>query len=179
MGLFSKLFGEVNRQVVRTATNEIVKNVQDKAYQAYGQPQQPSQPQPDTQYAQQGQYNNAPQPEGPSGFSWGPTMPAEDNQYSYQGSYIDYFMNIFRYEFPEYQINCQPSANMQYVLITFTRNYETALVVELLSKSSAVKKWRNNCKRTGTPYLRFYHNVEGWWNTRSYVITRTKNALNK
>ena len=29
----------------------------------------------------------------------------------------------------------------------------------------------------GIPYLRFYYNHEGWWNTRSYVTRRIANAL--
>ena len=175
MGLFSKLLGDVNRQLARTAANEIVKNVQQRANTPQpAQQQNPSQP-----YAQPQPQAAAPEELGPSGFSWGPTMPAEENQYSYKGSYIDYFMNIFRAEFPQYQITCKPSENMQYVLITFNAANRTALVVELLSRTSSVTKMRNNCRKTGTPYLRYYHNVEGWWNTRSYVITRTRIALSQ
>lgn len=174
MGLFSKLLGEVNRQVARTATNELIKTAQQQAQQ---QGQQPAS-QPNAYPQNTAQNNNtSPVPDGPSGFSWGPTMPAEENQYNFQGSYIDYFMNIYRSEFPQYEISCQPSSNWQYVLITFSREHQTALVVELLSKTSSVVKMRNACRKNGTPYLRFYHNVEGWWNTRSYVVTRTRNAL--
>ncbi len=168
MGLFSKLLGDVNRQLVRTATNEAI-----KGFQQPSSAPQPSQTVPQ-QASPQAAAQNVP---GPSGFSWGPIMPDEENQYSYGGSYLDYFMNIYRSEFPQYQIDCKPSSNMQYVLITFSMNNQTALVVELLSKSSGVKKMRNVCGRNGIPYLRFYHNVEGWWNTRSYVITRTRSAL--
>lgn len=176
MGLFSKILGDVNRQIARNVTNEVIKTMQQGNTPGQTAPQQtvPQQNVPQQNVQQQ---TVAPQQPGPSGFSWGPTMPAEENQYSYKGNYVDYFMNIFRAEFPQYQISCSPSRNMQYALITFSLNSRTALVVELLSKSSSVQKWRNNCRSLGTPYLRFYHNVEGWWNTRSYVITRTRNAL--
>ena len=169
MGLFSKLLGDVNRQLARTAANEIVKNVQQQATTPQPAPQQnPSQP-----YAQAA----APEELGPSGFSWGPTMPAEENQYSYKGSYIDYFMNIFRAEFPQYQITCKPSENMQYVLITFNAANRTALVVELLSRKSSPVKLRQSCRQQGIPYLRFYYDYEGWWNTRAYVNDRVRKAL--
>ena len=29
----------------------------------------------------------------------------------------------------------------------------------------------------GIPYIRFYYDHEGWWNTKSYVIRRTSEAL--
>lgn len=167
MGLFSKFLGDLNRQIANNLTNEVIKKTEHQTNTS-------SHAQTEDAWSSQEESSKK---TGPSGFSWGPDMPEEENQYSYDGNYIDYFMNIYRSEFPEYRISCTPSGNMQYALIVFSQNDRTALIVELLSKSSSVKKWRNNCRKSGIPYLRYYHNVDGWWNTRSYVITRTRSAL--
>ncbi len=60
---------------------------------------------------------------------------------------------------------------------SFIKNGKCALVVELFSGKSAAKKLREDCRRAGIPYLRYYIDVEGWWNTKKYVIERTRNAL--
>ena len=31
--------------------------------------------------------------------------------------------------------------------------------------------------KEGVPYLRFYKDHEGWWNARSYVVSRIEKAL--
>ena len=33
------------------------------------------------------------------------------------------------------------------------------------------------CAAAAIPYLRFYHNHDGWWNTRAYVTQRVRGAL--
>ena len=113
----------------------------------------------------------------PSGLSWGEEMPAEENQYSFNGSYVEYFKNIFNAEFSEYQITCEEAKNYRATVFTFTKDGKKALVVELLSKSSDAKKLRRVCAEQGIPYLRYYHDYHGWWNTRSYVTERTRKAL--
>lgn len=110
--------------------------------------------------------------------SWGTEMPAEENQYSFPGSYVDYFLSVFDEEFPEYKIACADGKSYNpSTVITFWKGGDKALVVELLSDKSEVVRLRNACRRQGIPYLRFYYNHKGWWNTRSYVVSRTRAAL--
>ena len=61
----------------------------------------------------------------------------------------------------------------------FTKNAERCLVVELLSEHNEVYKVRNDCREQGIPYLRFYYDHDGWWNTRAYVIERMRKALGR
>ena len=63
------------------------------------------------------------------------------------------------------------------VFFTFTQGGRKALVVEIMSESSASQKLKNQCAAEGVPYLRFYHDHPGWWNTRSYVVRRVTDAL--
>ena len=114
----------------------------------------------------------------PSGCSWGPNMPAEENQFNYPGTYLEYFDGIFRTEFSEYTIERTSSNTSKPVtLFTFWRGAQKALVVELMPQSSCARKQRSLCASQGIPYLRFYYDHDGWWNTRSYVVTRTRTAL--
>lgn len=105
------------------------------------------------------------------------TVPAEENLFSFGGSFTAYFDKIFREEFPDYEISSEASYQGTIVVFTFCRDGRTALKVELLSQCSGAKKLRSECAKSGTPYLRFYYNHPGWWNTRSYVTERTRNAL--
>lgn len=113
-----------------------------------------------------------------SGFSWGPVMPDEENQFNYNGTFDSYFENIYRAEFPDYRLEKENATGSKRVIFTFYDETRKALVVELMPQSSMSKKLRETCHASGIPYLRFYYDHEGWWNTRSYVITRTRNALN-
>ena len=115
--------------------------------------------------------------ESPSGFSWGERMPDEENQYNYPGNYADYFENIFRAEFPQYRLERIVNESWNAVIFTFRDGGREALVVELMSDRSSRQRLRRDCAARGVPYLRFYHNHAGWWNTRSYVVTRTRAAL--
>ena len=115
----------------------------------------------------------------PSGFSWGEDMPNEECQFNYNGNYLQYFESIFRSEFPEYNITWaygDPRA-VQSVVFTFVKNGRTALIVELMSEKSNARRIRNNCQRNGISYLRYYYDHDGWWNTKAYVISRTRQAL--
>ena len=111
-----------------------------------------------------------------AGVSWGSKMPAEENQYSFPGGYEEYFANVFYDAFPDYTFERDfPRENA--VVFRFLRDGATALVVELMSERSSAQKLRRDCRAQGVPYLRFYHDHEGWWNTRSYVIARVRCAL--
>ena len=46
-----------------------------------------------------------------------------------------------------------------------------------MSENSEANKLRASCRAQGLPYVRFYYDHDGWWNTRSYVAGRTRAAL--
>ena len=46
-----------------------------------------------------------------------------------------------------------------------------------MSENSEANKLRSACRAQGLPYVRFYYDHDGWWNTRSYVVSRTRAAL--
>ena len=110
-------------------------------------------------------------------FSWGSTMPAEENQYSYPGPYLEYFKNLFRENFPQYEIDCRQTHSGSKTIFSFRQSVFTRLVVELRSENSRAKKLQQQCENAGIPYLRFYYNHHGWWNTKSYVLGRVRGAL--
>lgn len=172
MGFFSKLFGAANEQIARNIANEVVKSAQQSP-QSQNHPQQ--NPAPVAQ--QTNSSNNNMAPTGPSGFSWGPVMPAEENQYNFNGTYQQYFDSIFLREFSDYMVTMDLGKYTHLPYYSFIKNGKCALVVELFSGKSAAKKLREDCRRAGIPYLRYYIDVEGWWNTKKYVIERTRNAL--
>ena len=117
-----------------------------------------------------------PAPEA-SGFSWGPTMPDEENQFNFNGTYVQYFEKVFREEFPRYDVQKETSPNGKRTTFFFRDGGQVAPVVEVLSQSCDVYKHRRDCAARGIPYLRFYHDHEGWWNTRAYVVKRVGEAL--
>ena len=114
---------------------------------------------------------------GASGDSWGENMPAEENQYSFNGAFTDYFRTVFEAEFPGYAIAMEPIRKKGDVFFTFTQGGRKALVVEIMSESCEAQMLKYKCAQEGVPYLRFYHDHAGWWNTRSYVVRRVTNAL--
>ena len=113
----------------------------------------------------------------PAGTWWGPLMPDEENQYNFKGSWQEYFDGIFRSEFPEYELLRETVRYGKGIVYRFRKNGETALVVELMSDKSNAQKLRKSLRGTGTPYLRYYYDHEGWWNARAYVVSRTRDAL--
>ncbi len=116
--------------------------------------------------------------EAPFGISWGPKMPKEPNQFNSHKSYDRYFREVFREEFPEYEIIEENGGFSRPARVfTFWKDGKRALVVEVISQSTEARRRRNECRRMGTPYLRYYYDHEGWWNTRQYVIERTRHAL--
>ncbi len=176
MSLFSKLFKDKDTE---NAAKDLLKGL----FQANSsQPQHPSGTaqqnscQPQNDYPPQNSFRPEPKP-APSGFSWGEEMPAEENQYSFNGTYLEYFDTIFREEFPAYAVEHSAGYGGRTTVFTLSAAGRTALVVELVSEISEPKKLRENCAQKRIPYLRFYYDHHGWWNTRSYVITRTRGAL--
>ena len=175
MSLLSKLIGAAVdkklEQTVKSAVNGAVSSALNAATKI---PTQQSRP-----VSAPSSVQRAAQPaEEASGFSWGPTMPEEENQYNYPGSYVDYFAHVFREDFPEYRVTHEEAAKRRATVFTFwTPSGSRALVVELMTENSEAKKFRKECAAQGLPYLRFYYDHEGWWNTRAYVTERVRAAL--
>lgn len=172
MSLLSKLLGGK-----KPTLTDVVDLLQGKD----AQPAKPAAPKPVS--PQNTWSNSRPEPEeaeGPSGVSWGPRMPDEPNQYNYYGAFWEYFEDIFHRDFAEYTVTRQENPRTASVYTySFSQGNGTLLVVELLSRHSAVYKVRNDCRKQGIPYLRFYYDYDGWWNTRAYVIDRVRKALNR
>lgn len=168
MGLFSKLFG--NDKDAKSAV-ELLSGL-------FNNQQGEQKPQPSDSLPLQQAAQSAPQEAaGPSGFSWGPVMPEEENQFNFGGSYEEYFEGIFRSEFADYELRKDYNRYNRAPFYTFVKDGKIALVVELMSESSNARKLRNECSKALIPYLRYYIDHKGWWNTRQYVITRTRGAL--
>ena len=179
MGLLSSLFGDKKPDnPVLGALADLVDSAVDAAKTAAsGSTEEKgaapaSAPVPQPQQA-------APVSDAPSGDSWGEVMPDEENQFSFSGSYSLYFLTVYREEFPEYNVEYEDVNNGRAGIITFLQNGQPCLKVELLSQSSSACKLRRECKKSGLPYLRFYYNHHGWWNTRSYIVRRARAALGK
>ncbi|MBO4604679.1 MAG: hypothetical protein J5657_05215 [Clostridiales bacterium] len=183
MGMFNKLFGDAVRAIENAAADaaadvaanavkeQFNKDVANAAAKA-GIENVPEQ-------------NNAPVMDSvltseptPSGFSWGEEMPAEENQYNFGGSYREYFEKIFSEDFPDLAAAKEiPEKFPNRTTYRLSRGGAVALVVELLPESTATKKVRKECEAAGTPYVRFYYDHDGWWNTRAYVVDRIRKAL--
>ena len=112
-----------------------------------------------------------------SGFSWGEDMPAEENQYSFNGDYLAYFDMVFSQEFPQYRITRETPKKGRSTVYSFWQGERQVLIAELMSENSEANKLRSECRTRGVPYVRFYYDHDGWWNTRSYVAQRTRAAL--
>ena len=184
MGLFDKLFGgkEEDKNSFLDALKDAAEKIKNEAEKAGfdfdGKPSQAERPKEEVQESVSSVIApNEAQELAPAGTWWGPLMPDEENQYNFKGSWKEYFDEIFRSEFPEYELQKETVREGRAVVYTFQKNGETALVVELMSERSNAQKLRKSLRGTGTPYLRYYYDHEGWWNARAYVVQRTRNAL--
>ena len=180
MGLFSNLFGDSGKEL-DNALNKM-KNLadnfvdDDEARLRQNKAAAPSGSE---------SLSNNPRPvpvtpvveEGPSGDSWGPTMPDEPNQYNSGLSYQEYFTRLFDEAFPAYQIDKENIRDGRAMTFTFSQGGVKKLVVEVISERSNPNKIRNDCRKQQIPYLRYYYDYNGWWNTKSYVTRRTSKAL--
>ncbi|MBO4749921.1 MAG: hypothetical protein IJL09_00640 [Lachnospiraceae bacterium] len=178
MGLFDKLFGSAGNDVlkqIKEAAESVAKEASDAINNVTNQSSSSSSnaSKPQTGSAATIQPTQADE----SGDSWGPEMPEEENQFNSGKTYQQYFMDVYRETFPEYDLAQEAIRNGSATLITFTKMGSKALVVELMPGTSEAQSIRRKCISEGTPYLRFYYNHEGWWNTKSYVVRRTKEAL--
>ena len=185
MGLFSKLLEQAGKEI---GLDKVAKSVSEAAEKLSGElksagidiKKEPEKDAPRYQGTVIGASGAAAVTEaGESGFSWGPEMPAEENQYNYPGTYLDYFNNIFATDYAEYSPEYHKEPNWKSEHFTFYAGGSKVLVVELLSQKSNAKRIRNICRAEGVPYLRFYYDYDGWWNTRAYVKARVDKALGK
>ena len=181
MGLLSKLLGDEGSKQL----GKLVKNVVDEAEKAARQAgvnldqvvsdaKQRAQSQAQSQSQQSAPAQREP---SPSGFSWGDEMPPEENQYNFAGPYTAYFEMIFREDFPGYRVDRGQGSHTRTTVYTLWQGVSKALVVEVMTQDSEAKKLRQDCAKAGVPYVRFYHDHDGWWNTREYVVSRVRAAL--
>lgn len=171
MGLFSKLFGG-DKEAEKTAKdlfNALFNEQNAKEKEKPEKADNNSEP-------AAGQQTEDPSSSG-SDYSVYEDVPAEENQYNYNGPFFEYFEKIFKSEFSEYRYDKAEADGLRRIAYTFYSGAQKVLVVELYSGES--KKLKKECARANIPYLRFYHDHEGWWNTRSYVVERMRRALGK
>ncbi len=181
MGLLSKLFGDSKSAdealgALKKAAEKVAGDLVEKAEEFAGATGESRSSAPSEPAAGREPVKKASVP-GEFGISWGDEMPAEENQYNYNGNFVDYFETVFREGFPQYRIRREFTSFAKPVVFTFSNESGTALVVELKSQNSSAQKLRRQCEAEGTPYLRFYHDHPGWWNTRRYVEGRVSKAL--
>ena len=162
MGLLDKFIREAGKQVGEKIADAAGKTIKDSLQKA-GFPVE-EQAQRVTQTSSSASVQTSSSSE--SGFSWGETMPDEENQYNFNGTYI------------EYRVEQESLRKGKITVFTFWKDSTKALVVELLSENSQAENTRFQCIREKIPYTRFYYNHHGWWNTKAYVIKRTRDALN-
>ena len=113
-----------------------------------------------------------------SGFSWGDEMPKEENQFNFDGHYLKYFDKVFSEAFPQMRITRETlPTTIRATAYNFWQGDRKVLVAELMSERSESNKLRSDCRAKGIPYVRFYYDHYGWWNTRAYVVARTHAAL--
>lgn len=182
MGLFSNLFGESGKDL-DNALNKM-KNLadnfvdEDEARLRQNKTTAPAGSQP-LNYASPAPSAPAASvvEDGPSGDSWGPVMPSEENQYNSGLNYQAYFSKVFDEAFPSYQIDKEDIRDGRAMSFTFSQGGVKKLVVEVISERSNPNKLREDCRKQHVPYLRYYYDYDGWWNTKSYVTRRTSKAL--
>ncbi len=162
MGLFNKLLDGlgVDSQAVGDLVNGLIDNAKEQ-----------------TAKREAASYASDPVQSYASGDSWGEMMPEEENQYNFGGTYIQYFENIFDTEFSEYRYDREDIAGTQRTFYTFYAGGTKVLMLELMNEGSSAQKIRNTAWKENVPYLRFYYDHDGWWNTRSYVVRRMKEAI--
>ncbi len=173
MGLFSKLFG--GDKDAEKAVRDLFKGLVNEAQKQENAPK-PAAETPAPAAAPSAVHTAS----AASNDPYGEEMPAEPNQYNFNGTYVQYFEGIFQTEFPAYRLTKETPKYSKGTIFTFWNGDAKALVVELLPSSSDAKKLRKICRGTGVPYLRYYYDANdiGWWNIRSYVVERTRKALN-
>ena len=171
MGLFSKILGSAG--VTDDAVNSLkkaAKGLTDKLNEFVDE-----HPDAVRQVKEERAAAAARQPDaGPSVYD---SVPDEPNQYNYPGTYRQYFEQIFSEDFPAYSVAKEEKDGGRATLYTFRKDGAPALIVELKTEKSEANRYRREAQKAGIPYLRFYYDHDGWWNTRSYVTQRISGIL--
>ena len=171
MGILSKLFG--GDKEAEKAANDLLSILA----KANGPQQKPQQTQP----KQEEKPKQEPQPQyDDEDLSEWEKIPAEECQYNFSGSFEQYFEHVFAEDFPGYRVEKAYVNKPDYkkrVAYSFYNGASKVLVIELMPESSEAKKFREDTKKAGISYLRFYYDHEGWWNTRTYVKQRIQAVL--
>ena len=169
MSLLSKLFGEGKNEVLGALKDAAQKAGVDSLLNGAPAAQNAQSAAPQTDI-----WGRPPR----SGFSWGDEMPKEENQFNFDGHYLTYFDKVFSEAFPQLRITRETlPTTIRATAYNFWQGDRKVLVAELMSERSESNKLRSDCRAKGIPYVRFYYDHDGWWNTRSYVATRTRAAL--
>ena len=163
MGLLSKLFGKSAEEAANDLLNEVRKAAQSTTAQ-------PTRQSPAAQTS--GAVGNTDLP-----VSYGDSMPSEENQFNSGKTWLEYFTGIFHEQFAAYGVSCETQSKGTRAVFTFKKDGGEALVVELMSENCENQRVRRECRTKRVPYLRFYYDHYGWWNTRSYVVARVNSAL--
>ena len=169
MGLFSKFLGKELGAEQAKKLDEAGAQILGKLFsgEAPARPQEAARSAPEAPARQQTYAASSPYD----------AVPAEENSFNFGGPYQAYFRKVFAEEFPGWQISESEAPHGRGTLFTFSQGGGPALVVEVMSEGCSAQKVRRECERAGTPYLRYYYDHRGWWNTRSYVTERTRKAL--
>lgn len=176
MGLFDKLFGSSGSEVlnkIKDAAETVAKEASNAIKDVADSVSNSSQASSASQASSPAQQSS----NAEFGCSWGDVMPAEENQFNYSGSYDQYFHDVYVQNFPTYRLTTEKVRKGNGTKITFWDGTQKALVVDLMSQKTTSRAVMNECAKENVPYLRFYYNHPGWWNTKTYVINRTRNAL--
>ncbi len=179
MGLLSQLLGKKTESALKGLLNDTEKKIKDAVKDGFkdGLKDDPA-PKPDAAPAAAPVQEAA---EERSDALWGEIMPKDENQFSFNGTYKEYFEKIFTEEFADYSFMLAHPKYYSSDIYTFSQSGEKKLVVELMKKRCEAQALRRETQREGIPYLRFYTDCSeiGWWNARTYVIGKIREALGR
>ncbi|MBR5981187.1 MAG: hypothetical protein IK035_04195 [Firmicutes bacterium] len=179
MGLFD-LLGKKSEKEIKNLFSDMEKKIKDAVKDGFKDGIKDESPKPAAaKPAETVSAPAAPAEEERSDALWGELMPKDENQFDFKGTYTEYFEKIFREDFPGCSFTLSHPKYYSSDIYTFTKDGSKALVIELMKKNCSAKALRRETQREGVPYLRFYTDCSdiGWWNARSYVVGRMREAL--
>ena len=177
MGLLSQLLGKKTESAIKDLLNDAEKKIRDGIKDGFKE----DSPKPAAAKPAEASAHAAEPEQERSDALWGEIMPKDENQFSFNGTYKEYFEKIFMEEFSEYSFMLAHPKYYSSDIYTFSQGGSKKLVVELMKKSCDAQALRRETQREGIPYLRFYTNCSdiGWWNARTYVIGKIREALGR
>ena len=181
MGLFD-LLGKKSEKEIKNIFSDMEKKIKDAVKDGFkdGIKDEPEKP----AAAKPAETSSAPAQEAQEERSdelWGEIMPKDENQFAFKGTYKEYFEKIFAEDFPEYSFILSHPKYYSSDVYTFSQGGSKKAVVELMKKSCSAQALRRDTLKEGLGYARFYVDCsdQGWWNARTYVVGKIKEALNK